>query len=233
MEMLIDLARGPGFLFAFSFMILGLLRHLFLMIWQIAGTYRRAGDKNLPYSTIAISSLEWMFPIRKLRDQPVLSLTSIVFHIAVIIVPVFLLGHIELWQRGIGLAWPGISNSVADALTLVAIVSGLALLLERLVAKATRSLSRFQDYALPILITIPFASGYLMMHPAINPFPYPVTFLTHLVSANLLFIMAPLTKLSHMALLPGAQLTSELGWHWPRDAGSRVGSALGKETAPV
>ena len=60
------------------------------------------------------------------------------------------------------------------------------------------------------------------MHPALNPFPYTLTFLVHLVSANLLFILVPLTKLSHMALLPGSQLVSELGWHWPRDAGSRV-----------
>lgn len=233
MESFLDFVRGPGFLFAFSFMVLGLLRHVLLMIWQVARTYSRAGDKNLPYSAIIISSLEWVFPVRKLRGQPVFSLTSIVFHLAVIMVPVFLLGHIELWERGIGLTWFGISNTLADALTLVAIVTGLALLLQRITAKATRALSRFQDYALPLLITIPFASGYLMMHPAINPFPYTLTFLTHLVSANILFILVPLTKLSHMALLPGSQLVSELGWHWPRDAGSRVAASLGKEGSPV
>jgi len=233
MESFLHFVRGPGFLFAFAFMALGLLRQFLLMIWQIARTYSRAGDKSLPYSAIAISSLEWVFPVRKLRDQPVFSLTSIVFHLAVIIVPVFLLGHIELWERGIGLAWPGISNTSADVLTLVAIVTGLALLLQRITAKATRALSRFQDYALPLLITIPFASGYLMMHPALNPFPYTLTFLVHLVSANLLFILVPLTKLSHMALLPGSQLVSELGWHWPRDAGSRVAASLGKEGASV
>jgi nitrate reductase gamma subunit len=233
MEGLLDFARGPGFLFAFAFMVLGLLRHLLLTTWHIVRTYSRAGDKSLPYSTIALSSLEWMFPIRKLRDQPVFSLTSIIFHLAVIIVPVFLRGHIELWQRGIGVTWSGISNSLADTLTVVAIVTGSALLLQRIAAKATRSLSRFQDYALPILITVPFVTGYLMMHPTINPLPYTLTFLTHLVSANLLFILVPLTKLSHMALLPGSQLVSELGWHWPRDAGSLIAASLGKEKAPV
>ena len=129
MEGLLDFARGPGFLFAFAFMVLGLLRHLLLTTWHIVRTYSRAGDKSLPYSTIALSSLEWMFPIRKLRDQPLFSLTSIIFHLAVIIVPVFLRGHIELWQRGIGFTWPGISNTLADTLTIVAIVAALLLFL--------------------------------------------------------------------------------------------------------
>jgi hypothetical protein len=54
-----------------------------------------------------------------------------------------------------------------------------------------------------------------------------------MMSANLLFILIPLTKLSHMVLLPEVQLVSEVAWHWPEDAGSRVAVTLGKEDMPI
>ena len=46
-------------------------------------------------------------------------------------------------------------------------------------------------------------------------------------------VAVPLTKLSHMVLLPFTQLVSELAWHFPPDAGRRVAVALGKEHEPV
>jgi len=233
MQSWLEFARGPLFLFAFSFMVLGLLRHLLITSWQVFAAMRRAGDKNLPYKKILVSTLKWLFPLSKIGDQILFSLTSILFHIAIIIVPIFLAGHIALWESGFGVSWIAISNKTADILTLLAIVSAVALVLQRATAKATRSLSRFQDYALPLLIAIPFLSGYLMTHPASNPFPYDATFLVHLLSANLLFILIPLTKLSHMILLPEVQLVSEVAWHWPEDAGSRVAATLGKENAPI
>ena len=48
MEYWLDWARGPAFIFSFSFMILGLARHLALTLWDISRVWRRAGDKTLP-----------------------------------------------------------------------------------------------------------------------------------------------------------------------------------------
>jgi hypothetical protein len=62
-----------------------------------------------------------------------------------------------------------------------------------------------------------------------NPFAFEATLFVHVMSANLCFVLMPLTKLSHAVLLPGVHLISELGWHWPMDSGSRVEKALGKE----
>ena len=53
------------------------------------------------------------------------------------------------------------------------------------------------------------------------------------MSANLLLVLMPLTKLSHAVLLPSVQLVSEVGWHWPADSGSRVARVLHKEEEPV
>ncbi len=48
-----------------------------------------------------------------------------------------------------------------------------------------------------------------------------------------MFVLIPLTKLSHMVLIPGVQLVSEVAWHWPPDAGSKLAVTLGKENEPI
>jgi nitrate reductase gamma subunit len=221
------------FIFAFSFMVLGLVRHLALTVGQIVRTMRRAGDKKLNYGALIVATLKWLFPATKMKDQVLFSLTSVLFHVAVILVPVFLAGHIALWTRGIGLSWPALPNNVADILTIVAVLTALALVAERAMARSSRALSRFQDYALPLMVALPFATGFLAMHPALNPFPHEPMLLLHVMSGNLLFILIPLTKLSHMALIPGVQFVSEAAWHWPPDAGSRLAVTLGKENEKI
>jgi nitrate reductase gamma subunit len=231
MEFWITWARGPAFVFAFAFMILGLMRHLALTLWEIYRAWRKAGDKTLPCRQIRHNTLKWLFPIGEFVRNPLFSLTSIVLHIAILIVPVFLAGHIALWYRSMGLEWPGIPNAPADVLTIVAVIAAVALVVQRLSATPTRALSRFQDYAIPLIIALPFVSGFMVMHPAYNPFSYSAMLFVHVMSANLIMMLIPVTKLAHAVLLPGVQLVAELGWHWPADAGSKLAGTLGKEEA--
>ena len=233
MESWIEWARGPAFMFALVFMLLGLTRHVALTVWEVARAIYRAGDKTLPYRQILVATLKWLFPVEKLKDRLVLSLTSVSFHIAISIVPIFLGGHIALWARGLGISWPAIPNQLADVLTIIAIVTALALVIQRAAAGPTRSLSRFQDYVIPLIVALPFVTGFLVMHPAVNPFSYQAALLVHVMSANLLLVLIPITKLSHMALIPTVQLVSEVAWHWPPDAGSKLAVTLGKENEPI
>lgn len=233
MESWLEWARGPAFWFAGAFMILGLLRHVALTVWEIARAVRRAGDKSIPYSQIAAVTLKWLLPVGKMKDRLLYSATTLAFHVSILVVPIFLGAHIELWRRGLGIGWPAIPNHLADLLTAVAIVTALALIVERITAKDSRHLSRFQDYALTFLIAIPFASGLLAMRQSINPFSYEATMFVHVMSGNLILILIPITKLSHCVLLPTTQLISEMGWHFTPDAGSKVAVALGKENEPV
>ena len=76
MEFWIEWARGPGFTFACVFMLLGLLRHLLLTVWEVLRARRRAGDKSLPYLQICVATLRWLFPVDKWKSEPLFSLTS-------------------------------------------------------------------------------------------------------------------------------------------------------------
>jgi nitrate reductase gamma subunit len=233
METWLEWARGPLFRAALVFMLLGLARHVALTVWEAVRVVRAAGNKKVPYSAIFRTTLTWLFPVGKLGNRLFYGMTTLVFHVSIILVPIFLAGHVALWERGLGISWPGLPAIVADVLTIAAVVTCLLLIVQRATARSTRDLARFQDYALPLLIAVPFATGFLVSHPALNPFSYTATMLVHVMSANFLFILVPLTKLSHCVLLPGTQLVSELAWRWPADAGSRVGAALGKEGQPI
>ncbi len=226
-------ARGPLFWAALAFMVLGLLRELALVAWELARVRRLAGDKNLPVRKVAATTAGWLFPARRLLRRWPYSVTTMVFHVAVILVPLFLAGHIALWDRAIGLSWPALPNAVATALTVAVVLAALAVIIQRATIRAARALGRFQDYALPVMIGVTFVTGFMTMHPAWNPFAFQPVFLAHVLAGDLLFLLVPLSKLSHMLLLPLAQLVSEAAWHWPPDAGTRVAAALGKEGEPI
>lgn len=233
MEGWIAFARGPMFRAALVFMVLGLVRHAVMTIWEMRRIVRRAGDKTIPYRKVLIATVKWLLPVGKIHQRLPYSLTTLVFHVSVVIVPLFLAGHIALWAAGTGVSWPAISNGLADILTIAAVVTALLLVVERAAAADSRVLSRFQDYVIPLLIAVPFASGFLVRHPAWNLLPLDAALLVHVVSANFLLILIPLTKLSHMILMPATPLVSELAWHFPPDAGQRVGVALGKAEQPI
>jgi hypothetical protein len=55
----------------------------------------------------------------------------------------------------------------------------------------------------------------------------------HVLSAELLLILIPFTKLAHAALFPFTRASWEMGWHFVPGAGERVRIALGKEGEPV
>jgi hypothetical protein len=234
MEAMLQFARGPLLVFAFCAFFLGLIRQVVLAATEIVLSYRRAGDQAIPIRTLMWRSLGWVVPIQALRGTRVpYTLSSLLFHIGMLVTPLFLSGHVELIRRGIGLSWPALNPAVADALTLMTLAALIFLFLLRLVSTASRFLTGFQDWFLLVLCMVPFWTGFLVAHPASNPFPFSLTYLIHLLSAELLLVLIPFTKLVHVALFPFTQISWELGWHFAPGAGERVRLALGKEGEPV
>jgi len=233
MDTWLEVARGPVFLFAISFMFLGLARLVIIACWEACRAYYRAGDKVIPYAQLAKTTWQWLFPIHKIRQRTLYGVTTVVFHTSIILTPILLAGHIALIRRGTGLRWPAIPNAFADVLTVTAVLAVLALILQRAFQSDSRAIGKFRDYAILVLVAIPFASGFLVMHPSMNPFQFDATLLVHVMSANLIMMLIPISKISHCVLTPISQVISELAWHWPPDAGSRLAATLGKENEPV
>ncbi|NOZ23522.1 MAG: respiratory nitrate reductase subunit gamma [Planctomycetes bacterium] len=226
-------ARGPMFRFALLIMILGLVRQIALGVFGIGSALWFASDRKLPIKNIIKATLAWLKREREPHDWVAFVGASAIFHIGFIAVALFFAGHVALWRRGLGFGWPAFGRGVADVLTIAALLMIAVIFVARLVFKAARDLSRFQDYAMLILMALPLITGFLAAHPSGDPIPYATTMFLHVMSGNLIMILLPFTKLSHSVLIPSTQLVGEVAWHFPPDAGERVAAALGKDESLV
>ncbi len=234
MEAFIEFGRGPFFRFAVAVAIFGLLRHLILTIIGLRRVRAMAGDKSFSPGRIFIQTLSRLNPLRYFfGNRAVYSILSAVFHVGLILVPIFYLGHIRLWRQGIGLSWPALPGSIADILTLITIVTAGLLLVGRALARTSRLMSRPQDWLLPPLILVAFLTGYFLAHPTKNPLSLETAMVLHVWVANLLLLLTPFTKIAHCALLPLSQFVAEMSWRMVPGAGHDVDKTLGKEGKPI
>ena len=233
MEAWINFGRGTLFRLAFFLMALGLLRIVLLTIVGIAGAYRRSPDKIVAWGEIARQTLAWLVPVGRLwRKRPIYSATSFLFHVGLLLVPFFLAAHVLLWQRSTGLAWPAIPQKLADWLTLLTIATGLGLFCGRLLDPRARALSRRQDYLWPLLLVVPFATGYICTNAAIGPRTHQAMMLLHVYSGDLIMLMIPCTKIAHCVLAPLSQLVTAVSWKFVPGAGDRAAATLGRADRP-
>jgi nitrate reductase gamma subunit len=224
---LLDFATGPLFVATFAFMVMGLIRIVIKQLTQVIHSVRRLPHAEIDVGGNVSSSLSWLLPVKHLyRNRPLFSVTSFVAHVGLIVVPIFLVEHIELWRRGLGIAWPGISPVAADVFTVVVISAFLVLLTLRIFDRAARTLSSPSDYLLVLVVVAPFLSGFMAFHPAFNPLSYNVMLLVHVLSAELLFVLLPTTKLAHAALFFLGRFSSDIFWRFPVGAGDRVAAEL-------
>jgi len=233
MDAWLELARGPLFRFALAIFVLGLLRHVVMTILSIRNALKQAGDKKLPIPAIRKATIRWVFPTRAYNENKTFSVASVVFHAGVILAPLFLATHIAMIERSTGLSWFHLPNLLVDVLTLAAITGIAIMLYLRMSTPQGRALSRGQDLGLLVLIGMLFLSGFLAMHPSLNPIPFEFTLLLHILFADVALFVTPFTKLVHIALMPATQYVSEVGWHFVPDAGEKVAAALGKENQPI
>jgi nitrate reductase gamma subunit len=229
MESWLDFARGPVFAVAFLTMVLGLGRQVLLQTHELV-TRKRRRLRLVPWKRVAAETLSWAVPVRHLiRGTIVISAASFLFHVGAIIVPIFLADHVRMWEAFLGADLPSIGKNAADVLTLLTLGCVVVLFSYRIIIRRSRELSRPSDYVLLVMILLPFLSGYLAAHPNVNPLPWTIMMLVHVLSADALMFIVPFSKLAHMVLFPFDRL-SAVHWQLRPGAGDRVAEALyGKE----
>jgi nitrate reductase gamma subunit len=231
MDTWIDLARGPLFRVALAACLLGLAYHLGNTLWMLVQSHRRAADKELVVGQVFPATLRGLLPLRGRR--PLQTLAGVAFHAGILLVPLFYVGHVTLWQPYLPLPWPTLGPTASDALTLAALAGLAALLLGRLLVRASRELTTAADVAVLMLLVVVTASGYWAAHPTASPVAPRGMLLVHLLAGSLALFLTPLTKIVHCILGPLNPLVSEVAWHFPAESGAHVALALGKENEPV
>jgi nitrate reductase gamma subunit len=234
MDTLIDFAKGPLFRLSFALLVLGLIRILYLDISGAYKAYKKTDDRKMPWKLIISRTWEWLFPLKRLKGNfRFYSIFSILFHIGLIIVPIFLFAHINLWEISIGLSWPALPYGWALWLTISTIVFGTALLISRITTGTMRALSRGQDYLWLLLLLIPFVTGFICANLSVSPSYYQFFMLMHILSGDLIFILIPFSKIAHCVLMPLSQIICTLAWKFPPDTDDKISTTLNKKGAPV
>ena len=126
---------------------------------------------------------------------PVTIIVTTVFHICLILLPLFLLGHNVLLELTLGVSLPSVAERVSDMLTLIFLACGAFLLGRRIFLPRVRAITSFYDYLVLTLATVPFLSGFLGYHQILD---YRMVMIVHMLSGELMLIAIPFTKLTHM-----------------------------------
>lgn len=222
LEMWTRWARGPIFRACLIFMVLGLVRHLLLTLGEIIRSARPAGCRAIPCGQVTLALLRWARPGKRLRDRFPLGPIRLIHLACIALVPLLLAGHIVLWRKAAGISWPSLPNSLADVLTLLAVALSVLLVAERALPWPGSPRGRTGESLLPLAFALPFASGFLVRHPGLNPFTYEVTLLFHVMSANLFLVLLPLTRRRRSFFLPRLHATRVIHQSISSEAGGRA-----------
>lgn len=232
MDHWIEFAKGPLFAITFLVMVLGLGRQVVLQIYFLSVKKGRR-LRGVAWNKVARETLSWVVPVKHMEaGNGVFSASSFLMHVGIILVPLFLLDHIVLWQGLLGFGIPSLDPGVADVLALLTIGCGFVLLGLRIFRARHRMVSRPMDYVLLFLLLIPFLSGFLASHPSVNPFPWKIMMLTHLLSAEALFVAVPFTKLAHVVLFFFDRI-SAVHWQLKPGAGDKIAEAIYGEEVKI
>ncbi|MCF8039420.1 MAG: respiratory nitrate reductase subunit gamma [Desulfohalobiaceae bacterium] len=210
-----DFLTGPALWLAFIVCGAGLLTRIVWYVYGLNWQLDRVAYTRHPLAGLkgALRSiLHWLIPFaaRNWRLRPLFTVTFFLFHLGLILVPLFLEGHAVLLEQGWGIAWPTIPMWLADALTLIALATGLAILVRRFALPEVRILTTGSDVLILILAMAPFLTGFLAVQQAPG---YQFWLLTHIVTGEILLISIPFTRLSHMIMffLTRAQIGMDFG----------------------
>lgn len=158
------------------------------------------------------SIAKWIIPYvaTNWRKNPVLTAVTFLFHICLIIAPIFLFAHMLLWQEAIGLSFPTISDNVADVMTLIVIGCCIYFLIRRLTVPEVKYVTQPSDWWILAVVAAPFITGFLAYHQVLN---YNLFIILHIVAGEIMLVTIPFTRLFHMVLglISRAYAGSEFG----------------------
>ena len=140
-----------------------------------------------------------------LGKHPVMTVASSVFHVALLVAPLFLLAHNLMVRNALGVRLPCLPGGLADFLTLVVLALAAFFLVRRVAVPKVAAISECRDYAVLLIAAAPFLTGFLAHHPLLGHYHAVLT--AHVLCGELLLVAIPFTKIGHMVFFFFARLT--------------------------
>ena len=200
MNAFIDFIMGPMVWISFSIFILGVLFRFYQWI-RLTRERERFIFTHFSFTYGFRSVLAWLIPFfpKSTRIHPVFYTISYLFHLLIFLVPIFLLAHVTLLEESMQWSWITLSDPLADGLTLFIIGALIFFSLRRLLVPEVKFLTRASDFLFIGLVALPFVTGFLASQ---QVFAYQWMTILHILSGELMIILIPFTRFSHMLAAP-------------------------------
>ncbi len=130
--------------------------------------------------------------------HPVMAVVTTIFHVFLIMLPIFLLGHNVLLEESTGFSLFVFPEIVADTLTLVVLLGGVFFFLRRILVRRVRAITSLYDYIILAIVIAPFVTGYMATQQWLD---YDTILILHILAGELMLMAIPFTKLKHGLLL--------------------------------
>jgi len=187
--------RGPAFNTALFIMLAGIVVRLLeiLFLGRKANLAEGRGSEAAGgFRTILSRQLA---PADTMRRSAFTIIAGYVFHIGLFVVIFLFVPHILVFERLLGISWPGLPTNIIDAATVVTIFALVAVLVYRIRNPVQRMLSNASDYLVWLATILPMITGWM----AFNRIGLsgPMLIGLHILSVEFLMILFPFTKLSH------------------------------------
>jgi nitrate reductase gamma subunit len=127
--------------------------------------------------------------------HPVMSWTTLIFHVCLVITPLYVLAHNILLDEALGTCFFSWSETLTDGMTFVLLVCGAYFLYRRLFVRRVRAITTLYDYVMLLIAVAPFLTGFLAYH---QIYDYQTMVILHILAGELMLITIPYTKFAHM-----------------------------------
>jgi len=194
--------RGPGFVISIIVFSAGFIFRT-LRLFSATRKLQKNRINSESFVNHAVKPAQNRLFKEKLRNSifssnPVMGIISLVFHILLFIIPLFLSAHNIIADVATGVSIPAIPEKLTDFLTMVLIAAGGFFLARRVFIPRVRMISTFRDYAILLFVMAPFLSGFFAYH---HYFNYHKVIFFHMIIGEIAIMILPFTSLVHMPFI--------------------------------
>jgi len=191
------LVSGPLAWIAFAVFLLGSAR-------KLGGILMKARKKDVfiheywSWSHAFLSFFHWLLPFGSVnsRQQPVMTVITFLFHLGIVLVPLFTLGHLVLLEESfLGLTWPALPDGLVDVFAFIVIGGCCYFAWRRVALPQVRYVTSGSDFAILTMVAAPFVTGVMAYHGIGDGL---LMTSLHMLSGEVMLAAIPFTRLGHM-----------------------------------
>lgn len=195
--------RGPGLAISSGIFVAGVL-------WRLLEVFLLGRHKDIapPRHAARASGLHTLLrrsvaPHGMLRRSPINYIAGYVFHIGLGLIVFFGIPHILLIKGLIGVSWAGLPSGLIELVTVLTMAAMIVLLVDRMTDPVKRFLSGFSDWFAWTITFLPILTGWMAVQHLV--LPYTNLLALHVLSAEILLVVLPFSRLFHSFTLFGSR----------------------------